>query len=87
MHTVTLTLTRIYLAVLDAVEWTLARLAPRPQYATVSRTRRGAGLIEYALLAALAVGLFLIIRTVLNGGIGDKFRDVLEGIGISSSEN
>jgi Flp pilus assembly pilin Flp len=84
MDTINLAMTRTYLAMAAAVEWMVTLFAPQTRLATVSRSRRGAGMIEYALLAALAVGLFLVVRATLNGKIGGKFTDILNEIGVSS---
>lgn len=45
-----------------------------------ARARRGAGFMEYALLAALAVGIFLILSRVFPGlfeGIIERIRGAL----------
>ena len=50
-----------------------------------ARTRRGAGFMEYALLAALAVGIFLILSRVFPGlfsGIIDRIQSALGWTGV-----
>jgi Flp pilus assembly pilin Flp len=80
MESITFTFTRLYLSVVSGLQWAAARLVPARQPVLVRTTRRGAGLIEYALLAALAVLLFVAIKGVLDGNIAGPFRDVIDNI-------
>lgn len=71
------TVIRLYVQLAAALRDTWeAYVAPRPRYALVTRSRRGAGLLEYALLAALAVILFIGIRTALAGRVGKLTSNV-----------
>lgn len=56
-----------------------------PVLARVRSHRRGAGMLEYALIAAIAVGVFIFLRGFLNdlfgrvtGDIGRKLQDPVQ---------
>jgi len=48
----------------------------RPVLARVRSSRRGAGMLEYALIAAIAVGVFIFLRGFLNGLFGRLTGDI-----------
>lgn len=59
------------------------------RYATVysrmlSLPKRGATLIEYVLLIAMAVGLMLLLNTVLDGAITDLLGKVRDAISVGT---
>ena len=54
-------------------------LVPVP---VTSRARRGAGFLEYALLGALAVGIFLVINALFPGVFTGLFQRIRSAVGI-----
>ena len=57
----------------------------RPVLVPVRARRRGAGMLEYALIAAIAVGVFIFLREFFNdlfqnltGDIGDNLESPVE---------
>lgn len=47
-----------------------------------ARVRRGAGFLEYALLGALAVGIFLVINALFPGVFTGLFQRIRSAVGI-----
>lgn len=58
----------------------LSPRALRPILLPVRSRRRGAGMLEYALIAALAVGIFLILRTFFDGLFSDVTNDIKKNL-------
>jgi Flp pilus assembly pilin Flp len=58
----------------------LSPRALRPILLPVRSRRRGAGMLEYALIAALAVGVFLFLRTFFDELFTDVTDDIKENL-------
>jgi len=58
----------------------LSPRALRPMLLPVRSRHRGAGMLEYALVAALAVGVFLILRQFFSGLFTNVTKDINDNL-------
>lgn len=58
----------------------LASRSLRPVLLPVRSRRRAAGMLEYALIAALAVGVFLFLRRFFDGLFKDVTKDISDNL-------
>lgn len=69
----------LYMSATSPVALIVGLLSPRslrPILLPVRSRRRGAGMLEYALIAALAVGVFLFLRTFFDGLFTNVTNDI-----------
>lgn len=53
---------------------------PSRQMITRSRRRRGVTLVEYALIAAVSLGIIIAVGALLSGGIHQLFSRIVENL-------
>lgn len=73
------TILRAYLSLVSFGDELFTSLIARPALAT--RGRRGAGMVEYMLLAMLAVFIFLAVRLAMSGTFNQMIQKVRDAIG------
>lgn len=75
------TMIRLYLALVGILARAAATLAPQPQLA-VARARRGAGFLEYMMVAALAVAAFVALKLIFPSVLSGLLDNIKNAINI-----